>query len=148
MLALLWLIPLTLLLGVAALALFAWTVAIPPGWPVFQALSMSSASAPLTSPTMIRSGRRRRVERTRSAMETAPGRVLSATVSGAAHCSSRVSSIRITRSSRAASSAEPAWAKRMRRGQALKSGAAAVTHAVRSGDRGGSGTSVSLSEDR
>jgi type IV secretion system protein TrbL len=43
---------------------------------------------------------------------------------------------------------EPAWAKRVRRGQALKSGVSAVTHAVRSGDRGGSGTSVSVSEDR
>ncbi|MFA9200971.1 MAG: P-type conjugative transfer protein TrbL [Cypionkella sp.] len=43
---------------------------------------------------------------------------------------------------------EPAWAKRMRRGQQLKSGMSAVTHAVRSGDRGGSGTSVSISEDR
>lgn len=45
-------------------------------------------------------------------------------------------------------SGEPDWAKRMRRGQALKSGVSAVTHAVRSGDRGGSGTSVSVSEDR
>ena len=36
----------------------AWTVVMPPGWPVFQALSMSSASAPRTSPTMIRSGRK------------------------------------------------------------------------------------------
>lgn len=43
---------------------------------------------------------------------------------------------------------EPAWAKRMRRGQQLKSGVSAVTHAVRSGDRGGSGTSISVSEDR
>lgn len=34
---------------------------------------------------------------------------------------------------------EPDWAKRMRRGQTLKSGVSAVTHAVRSGDRGGSG---------
>ena len=45
-------------------------------------------------------------------------------------------------------SGEPDWAKRMRRGQALKSGVSAVTHAVRSGDRGGSGASISLSEDR
>jgi type IV secretion system protein TrbL len=36
----------------------------------------------------------------------------------------------------------------MRRGQALKSGVSAVTHAVRSGDSGGSGTSVSVSEER
>ena len=45
---------------------------MPPGWPVFQAFSMSSASAPRTSPTMMRSGRRRSVERTRSASETTP----------------------------------------------------------------------------
>ena len=45
-------------------------------------------------------------------------------------------------------SGEPDWAKRMRRGQTLKSGVSAVTHAVRTGDRGGSGTSVSVSEDR
>ena len=42
------------------------------GWPVFQALSMSRASPPRTSPTIIRSGRSRSVERTRSAMATAP----------------------------------------------------------------------------
>jgi type IV secretion system protein TrbL len=48
----------------------------------------------------------------------------------------------------ATTSGEPDWAKRMRRGQALKSGVSAVTHAVRSGDRGGSGTSVSVQEDR
>jgi type IV secretion system protein TrbL len=58
------------------------------------------------------------------------------------------SDAKTTAASNTPSSAEPAWAKRMRRGQALKSGAAAVTHAVRSGDRGGSGTSVSLQEDR
>jgi type IV secretion system protein TrbL len=36
----------------------------------------------------------------------------------------------------------------MRRRQAVKDGVGAVTHALRSGDRGGSGTSVSVSEDR
>ena len=74
---------------------------MPPGWPVFQALSMSSASAPRTSPTMMRSGRRRSVERTRSAMVTHARRACAARpCRRAAHCSSRVSSIRITRSSR------------------------------------------------
>jgi type IV secretion system protein TrbL len=43
---------------------------------------------------------------------------------------------------------EPVWARRMRAGQSLKSGVSALTHAVRSGDRGGSGTSVSVQEDR
>ena len=38
----------------------AWTVEIEPSWPVFMACSMSSASAPRTSPTMMRSGRMRR----------------------------------------------------------------------------------------
>ncbi|HZF43790.1 MAG TPA: P-type conjugative transfer protein TrbL [Sphingomonadaceae bacterium] len=42
----------------------------------------------------------------------------------------------------------PAWAKQMRRRQAVKDGVGAVTHALRSGDRGGSGASVSVSEDR
>ena len=48
---------------------------------------------------MMRSGRSRRVERTRSASVTTPALVRSATQSGAAHCSSRVSSMRMTRSS-------------------------------------------------
>ena len=60
---------------------------------------MSRASAPRTSPTMMRSGRSRSVERTRSARVTTPALVRSATQSGAAHCSSRVSSMRMTRSS-------------------------------------------------
>jgi hypothetical protein len=33
------------------LAVLAWSVAIPPGWPVFHAISRSRASGPLTSPT-------------------------------------------------------------------------------------------------
>ena len=66
---------------------------------------------PRTSPTMIRSGRRRRVERTRSARLTTPALVRKATQSGAAHCSSRVSSIRITRSSSCAISASSALAR-------------------------------------
>ena len=43
-----------------------------PSWPVFIACSMSSASAPRTSPTMIRSGRMRRELRTRSRIGTSP----------------------------------------------------------------------------
>ena len=42
------------------------TVESEPSWPVFIAWSMSSASAPRTSPTMIRSGRMRSEFRTRS----------------------------------------------------------------------------------
>jgi hypothetical protein len=40
-------------------------VATPPGCPVFQALRRSSASAPRTSPTRMRSGRKRKVARNR-----------------------------------------------------------------------------------
>jgi type IV secretion system protein TrbL len=40
----------------------------------------------------------------------------------------------------------PAWAARMKRSQTLSRGASAATHAVRAGDRGGSGASVDLSE--
>jgi type IV secretion system protein TrbL len=40
----------------------------------------------------------------------------------------------------------PEWAQRMRRHQAMSQGISAAAHAVRSGDHGGSSTSVSLSE--
>jgi type IV secretion system protein TrbL len=40
----------------------------------------------------------------------------------------------------------PVWARRMRRSQTLSHGASAATHAVRSGDHGGAGASVNLSE--
>jgi type IV secretion system protein TrbL len=40
----------------------------------------------------------------------------------------------------------PAWARRMKRQQSLHHGVATVAHVVRSGDHGGGGTSVSLSE--
>ncbi|MBN9537120.1 MAG: P-type conjugative transfer protein TrbL [Alphaproteobacteria bacterium 65-37] len=42
--------------------------------------------------------------------------------------------------------AAPAWARRMRRSQAASHGASAAAHAVRSGDHGGSGSSIDLSE--
>ena len=50
----------------------AWPVDIEPSWPVFMAWSMSSASPPRHSPTMIRSGRMRRELRTSSRMGMAP----------------------------------------------------------------------------
>lgn len=40
----------------------------------------------------------------------------------------------------------PAWAQRLRRQQAMHQGVSTAVHAVRSGDHGGGGTSVSLSE--
>ena len=50
----------------------AWPVDIEPSWPVFMAWSMSSASPPRHSPTMMRSGRMRRELRTSSRMGIAP----------------------------------------------------------------------------
>ena len=40
----------------------------------------------------------------------------------------------------------PAWARRMRRSQSASHGASAAVHAVRSGDHGGGGSSIDLSE--
>ena len=41
---------------------------------------------------------------------------------------------------------QPDWARRMKRAQTIRHGASAAGHAVRSGDHGGSGSSVDLSE--
>jgi type IV secretion system protein TrbL len=46
------------------------------------------------------------------------------------------------------SNGPPAWARRMRRQQAMSQGISAAAHAIRSGDHGGGSTSVSLKEDR
>ena len=46
----------------------------------------------------------------------------------------------------AAPSGPPAWARRLRREQAFTHGASAAAHAVRSGDHGGGGASIDLSE--
>ncbi|MFO0405796.1 MAG: P-type conjugative transfer protein TrbL, partial [Labrys sp. (in: a-proteobacteria)] len=48
----------------------------------------------------------------------------------------------------AASDGPPAWAKRMKRAQSMSHGVSTVAHAVRSGDGGGSGTSIRVSEER
>ena len=56
----------------ASRALLAWIVVIEPSWPVFMACSMSQTSGPRTSPTMMRSGRMRRLFRTRSRCVTSP----------------------------------------------------------------------------
>jgi type IV secretion system protein TrbL len=42
--------------------------------------------------------------------------------------------------------APPIWARRMRRAQAVSQGTSAASHAIRSGDHGGGGSSVDLSE--
>lgn len=46
-----------------------------------------------------------------------------------------------------ASDSAPAWVRRMKRAQTISHGASAATHAVRSGDHGGSGGSVDLSQE-
>ncbi|MCK1742058.1 P-type conjugative transfer protein TrbL [Bradyrhizobium sp. 139] len=48
--------------------------------------------------------------------------------------------------SSAASEATPAWVRRMKRTQTIQHGASAATHAIRSGDHGGGGGSVDLSQ--
>ena len=76
-----------------------------PSWPVFMAWSMSRASGPRHSPTMIRSGRMRSALRTRSRVVTSPspsmlaGRVSIRTTCGCWSRSSAASSIVATRSS-------------------------------------------------
>ncbi|WP_238123131.1 MULTISPECIES: P-type conjugative transfer protein TrbL [unclassified Xanthobacter] len=47
----------------------------------------------------------------------------------------------------AASSQPPAWAERMKRGQAVQHGVSTAAHAIRSGDHGGGSVSVSLDQD-
>ncbi|MBI1340805.1 P-type conjugative transfer protein TrbL [bacterium] len=47
---------------------------------------------------------------------------------------------------RSASDGPPAWAQRLKRQQSLHHGVATAAHVIRSGDHGGGGTSVSLSE--
>ncbi|PKU22956.1 P-type conjugative transfer protein TrbL [Telmatospirillum siberiense] len=51
-----------------------------------------------------------------------------------------------TASAAGGGSSAPDWAKRMRRGQSMGHGVSVVAHAVRSGDSGGGGHSVDLSE--
>src|SRR5471032_2132832 len=82
----------------ASRAVLAWMVAIDPSWPVFIACSMSSASAPRTSPSMMRSGRIRSALRTSARCVTSPlpsmlgGRVSRRTTCGCCSCSSAASS--------------------------------------------------------
>ena len=89
----------------ASRGVLAWTVVSEPSWPVFMAWSMSSASPPRTSPTMMRSGRMRSAFRTRSRMRTSPspsmfgGRASSRTTWRCCSWSSAASSIVTMRSS-------------------------------------------------
>ena len=82
----------------------AWAVDIDPSCPVFMAWSMSRASPPRTSPTMIRSGRMRSALRTSERTVTSPtpstlgGRASSETTCGWVSRSSAASSIVMSRS--------------------------------------------------
>jgi type IV secretion system protein TrbL len=69
--------------------------------------------------------------------------------SGAAPAEATGDQVSASSSSNAAASASdspPAWAKRMKRGQAISHGASVAAHAVRFGDGHGGGSSVNLSE--
>jgi type IV secretion system protein TrbL len=70
------------------------------------------------------------------------GRGVSAIASGKAFSSAA------TGSSTAAPGGPPAWARSLRRQQAISHGVSAAAHAVRSGDHGGGSTSVDLKGDR
>jgi type IV secretion system protein TrbL len=50
-------------------------------------------------------------------------------------------------SSSSPSAGAPAWAQRQARGQAMKHGASAAIHTVRSGDHGSGSNSVPLKQD-
>jgi type IV secretion system protein TrbL len=56
------------------------------------------------------------------------------------------SSVGAGASGQAEGSGSPAWARRMQRGQSINRGASAANHAIRSGDRPSSGSTVDLSE--
>jgi type IV secretion system protein TrbL len=51
-------------------------------------------------------------------------------------------------SASSSNSSPPAWARRMKRTQTMNHGTSAAAHAVRSGDQGGGGASVDLSEGK
>jgi type IV secretion system protein TrbL len=70
------------------------------------------------------------------------GRGVSSVASGKAFSSAA------SGSSGGGSGGPPAWARKMRREQAMSHGVSAAAHAVRSGDHGGGSTSVDLKEDR
>ena len=84
--------------------LLLWQVVREPSWPVLRAMTMSRASAPRTSPTTSRSGRRRSAARTNDRTVTSPtpstdgGRASSRTTCGVARRSSAASSMVTTRS--------------------------------------------------
>jgi type IV secretion system protein TrbL len=79
----------------------------------------------------------------RAALEATSGSSTTDTVSGDAVGTETVSA---PTSSSSAADGPPAWAKRMKRSQAMSHGVQTAAHAVRSGDSHGGGSSVNLSE--
>ncbi|WP_375788581.1 P-type conjugative transfer protein TrbL [Bradyrhizobium sp. Pha-3] len=79
----------------------------------------------------------------RASPETAGGSSSADAVSGNAAAAETLST---TTSSSSAADGPPAWAKRMKRSQAMSHGVQTAAHAVRSGDGHGSGSSINLSE--
>mgnify|MGYP001809782592 CR=1 FL=1 len=78
----------------------------------------------------------------RAAFEASGGSSTAGTVGGDADAPSTPAAS----SSTAAAESPPAWAKRMKRSQAMSHGVQAAAHAVKSGDAHGGGASVNLSE--
>ena len=69
-----------------------------------------------------------------------------ATVEGSSAGTDAAASVSTSAAASPANSSPPAWARRMKRAQTMNHGTSAAAHAVRSGDHGGAGASVDLSE--
>jgi type IV secretion system protein TrbL len=69
-----------------------------------------------------------------------------ATGEGSSPGTDAVASASTSAAASSANSSPPAWARRMKRAQTINHGTSAAAHAVRSGDHGGAGTSVDLTE--
>ncbi|CAN7697284.1 P-type conjugative transfer protein TrbL [Mesorhizobium sp. LjRoot246] len=74
------------------------------------------------------------------------GRSAAWTATGGGESSAATSSSRVSSAGSVAGS-PPAWAARMKRGQAMSHGASMAAHSVRSGDHGGGSMNVSLNQD-
>src|SRR5882724_229363 len=69
-----------------------------------------------------------------------------ATVEGSSAGTDAAASASTSAAASSANSSPPAWARQMKRAQTMNHGTSAAAHAVRSGDHGGGGASVDLSE--
>jgi type IV secretion system protein TrbL len=69
-----------------------------------------------------------------------------ATGEGSSAGTDAVASASTSAAASSANSSPPAWARRMKRAQTVNHGTSAAAHAVRSGDHGGGGASIDLSE--